>query len=65
MIEAVERRFGKCRAPSVIEMLSDHGSRFRPSASHHCVAAESHRCSGGFRIKIQGRPQLSALATLS
>ncbi len=26
MLESVERRFGTCRAPSVIEMLSDKGS---------------------------------------
>ena len=28
MLEAVERRFGTCRAPSVIEMLSDKGSPY-------------------------------------
>lgn len=28
MLEAVERRFGACRAPSAIEMLSDNGSPY-------------------------------------
>ena len=28
MLEAVERRFDTCRAPSVIEMLSDNGSPY-------------------------------------
>ena len=28
MLEAVERRFGQCRTPSVIEMLSDNGSHY-------------------------------------
>jgi len=28
MLEAVERRFGTCRAPSVIEVLSDNGSLY-------------------------------------
>ena len=28
MLEAVERRFGTCRAPSVIEMLFDKGSPY-------------------------------------
>ena len=28
MLEAVERRFGTCRAPSIIEMLSDNGSPY-------------------------------------
>jgi len=28
LLEAVERRFGTCRAPSVIEMLSDNGSPY-------------------------------------
>lgn len=50
--------------PSLL-ILGAGASRLRPTASHHCVAAESHRCSGGFRIKIQGRPQLPALAALS
>ena len=28
MLEAVERRFGACRAPAAIEMLSDNGSPY-------------------------------------
>lgn len=39
MLEAVERRFDTCRAPSPIEMLSDNGSPYREGDTDLCPPA--------------------------